>query len=521
MMVTSIIPVAAESCDCVIFRFVDVQDFYLTAPRVDVMNTFIDQNEKVSLSILLNSVGADAAIVNKVAQGQQSGHFELTLHGFNHEDFTGFDFEGQKNIMELSQAKMNDTWGLNSSSFVPPMHQFNDDILQVMRDLDISIISSGPQGIDPPENIKFIADSTSHITDRFGNYHFPQTAEAYDHGTFPHTKISHADIMAAVDAAILQYGYSVLNLYGTDFANKDGSGNALETTNSTEINDLIAIINATRDKGYTITTFEETIQSASPPTLASLTVIKDVVNDNSGTNNPGDFIMVITANNPSSNNFAGSNSPGTTVTIDPGSFSFSEIGPEGYFATFSSECSGFAIAGESFTCTITNDDIAPPTASLTVIKNVINDNTGTNDPGDFAMVITATNPSDNNFAGVSGAGTTITIDPGSYSVDETGPGGYGKTLSSECSGTAVAGVSYTCTITNDDGFCDIPGSGDWTITENCILETSSSAPANVIVQNNSILTISSGVSLDIDFSQFNLTVEFGSGVLIKSGGIVT
>ena len=47
------------------------------------------------------------------------------------------------------------------------MHQFNDNTLQVMRDLDISIISSGPQGIDPPENIKFIADSTSHIADRF------------------------------------------------------------------------------------------------------------------------------------------------------------------------------------------------------------------------------------------------------------------------------------------------------------------------------------------------------------------
>ncbi|HUU49319.1 MAG TPA: hypothetical protein VMW55_11140, partial [Nitrosopumilaceae archaeon] len=224
-----------------------------------------------------------------------------------------------------------------------------------------------------------------------------------------------------------QYGYSVLNLYGTDFAEKDPSGNALETTNSTEINDLIAIINATRDRGYTITTFEETIQSASPPTLAS----------------------------------------------------------------------------------------------LTVIKNVVNDDSGTNVPGDFTMVITAINPSDNNFAGVSGAGTTITIDSGAYSVNETGPGGYGKTLSPECSGTAIAGELYICTITNYDGFCVIPDSGDWILTEDCTLASSSIVPTNVTVQNNSILTIPSGVSLDIDFSQFNLTVEFGSVVLIQSGGTVT
>jgi len=427
LLMTSLIPASAASCDCVIFRFVDVQDFYLTSPRIAVMETFINQTEKVSLSIILNGTGEELDIVNKVAQGQQLGLFELTLHGYNHEDFTSFDFEGQKNLMELSQAKMQSLWGVNSTSFVPPMHQFNDDTLQVMRDLDISIISSGPQGIDPPENIKFIADSTSNITDAFGNYHLPQTSEMYDHGDSPHTKIPHGDIMAAMDAAILQYGYSVLNLYGTDFAEKDPSGNALETTNSTEINDLIAIINATRDRGYTITTFEETIQSASPPTLAS----------------------------------------------------------------------------------------------LTVIKNVVNDDSGTNVPGDFTMVITAINPSDNNFAGVSGAGTTITIDSGAYSVNETGPGGYGKTLSPECSGTAIAGELYICTITNYDGFCVIPDSGDWILTEDCTLASSSIVPTNVTVQNNSILTIPSGVSLDIDFSQFNLTVEFGSVVLIQSGGTVT
>ena len=109
-----------------------------------------------------------------------------------------------------------------------------------------------------------------------------------------------------------------------------------------------------------------------------------------------------------------------------------------------------------------------------------------------------------------------------FTVDELGPGGYDKTLSSECNGTAVAGGSYTCTITNDDSdSCVIPGSGDWVIMQDCTLVASSTAPANVIVQNNSILTIPSGVSLDIDFLQFNLFLEFGSAAVIKSGGAIT
>ena len=66
--------------------------------------------------------------------------------------------------------------------------------------------------------------------------------------------------------------------------------------------------------------------------------------------------------------------------------------------------------------------------------------------------------------------------------------------------------------------CVIPDSGDWIITDSCTLDASAAAPGSVIVQNDSVLNIQSGITLDIDFTTFNLTVQFGGGVLIKSGG---
>jgi hypothetical protein len=48
------------------------------------------------------------------------------------------------------------------------------------------------------------------------------------------------------------------------------------------------------------------------------------------------------------------------------------------------------------TCTITNIYESP---TLTVIKNVVNNNNGTNTPSDFTMIVSASNPSDDNFAG--------------------------------------------------------------------------------------------------------------------------
>jgi len=69
--------------------------------------------------------------------------------------------------------------------------------------------------------------------------------------------------------------------------------------------------------------------------------------------------------------------------------------------------------------------------------------------------------------------------------------------------------------------CSPPGSGDWIITSSCTLTSSSTAPGNVIIQNNSVLTIPSGVTLDIDFVNNFLKIKSGSGILIRAGGTIT
>jgi Prealbumin-like fold domain len=90
-----------------------------------------------------------------------------------------------------------------------------------------------------------------------------------------------------------------------------------------------------------------------------LIVIKNVINDDGGTAAAADF--TITVDDPGSNpsSFAGAAAPGTLVVVDAGAYSVSEIGPAGYAETQSSDCSGTIASGQTKTCTITNDDIAP------------------------------------------------------------------------------------------------------------------------------------------------------------------
>ncbi len=65
--------------------------------------------------------------------------------------------------------------------------------------------------------------------------------------------------------------------------------------------------------------------------------------------------------------------------------------------------------------------------------------------------------------------------------------------------------------------CSPPASGDWIVTESCIFEGTATAPADVIVQNNAVLTIAAGAFLNLDFTQHHLLVKQGSRVLVKLG----
>ena len=69
--------------------------------------------------------------------------------------------------------------------------------------------------------------------------------------------------------------------------------------------------------------------------------------------------------------------------------------------------------------------------------------------------------------------------------------------------------------------CTPPASGDWTVGESCTINSNTTIQGNVLVRDGSVLSIPSGVTLDIDFASFSLTVQSGSGVFIESGGTVT
>jgi uncharacterized repeat protein (TIGR01451 family) len=178
----------------------------------------------------------------------------------------------------------------------------------------------------------------------------------------------------------------------------------------------------------------------------SLTLVKDVVNDNGGTL-PA-TAWTLTANGPTPISGAGGVSSGAGFSA--GTYALSEAGPTTYVAS-SWTCVGGSQtgasvtlgSGESAVCTIRNDDIQP---RLTVVKVVSNDNGGLLSVGDFPLFVSGTPVQ---------SGASNGFDVGTYAVSETQQAGYeAGTWGGDCAadGTVhlATGDDKTCTLINDD-----------------------------------------------------------------------
>jgi hypothetical protein len=96
------------------------------------------------------------------------------------------------------------------------------------------------------------------------------------------------------------------------------------------------------------------------------------------------------------------------------------------------------------------------TGTITVIKHVINDNSGTLQASDFTMTISTCPPNAQDVRQFPGreSGTTVAVDPAPcYNVGESFPGPipYDISLTGDCTNVVLnAGDHKTCTITNND-----------------------------------------------------------------------
>lgn len=191
-----------------------------------------------------------------------------------------------------------------------------------------------------------------------------------------------------------------------------------------------------------------------PPVL---TLSKTVTNDNGGAAAVADFTLAAAGPTAISGT---SGAPSVTgALVNAGVYTLSETGAAGY-AAGAWNCTAGSLSGNSLTltpgqnalCTINNND-SP--ATLTLIKTVNNTHGGTAATADFTLK--ATGPTTISGTTTAAAITNATVNAGTYTLSESGPGGYAASAWSCTSGTLTGnslvlanGQNATCSIANAD-----------------------------------------------------------------------
>ena len=177
-----------------------------------------------------------------------------------------------------------------------------------------------------------------------------------------------------------------------------------------------------------------------PPTI---TLIKEVVNDNGGEAGPNGFGLKVGGVEVDSGEVVEvtANSPHTINETGLDGYEFTNIAgddkcPDVLGGTVT------LVEGEDITCTITNDDVAP---KLTVTKLLTNDNGGAKSVSDFTIQVDG---------GSVTSGVQNAYNAGSHTVSEVADAGYASSISGDCASdgtiTLAEGDIKQCTITNND-----------------------------------------------------------------------
>jgi hypothetical protein len=250
---------AHSNCNCVVFRMDGIQDYWVNAGQLGVMNQFMIRNQSLTLGIVTVDIGEDTDIIDNVKRGLDSGLFELATHGSNDTDHTTLNEEQQRNSLNDSNTKMITLFGNAPEIFIPPFDNFNNDTINAMRQVDMKILSANTSSLNELQLIGNNESSTRSLDPIQSKtiFYVPSTISFKDYFDDQYLRNSVEDIFNNVTQSIVAHGYAVIVINPQDFMITDANGDATDTLDVNEVTDLSRLIDLIISNNIHIGSFTE------------------------------------------------------------------------------------------------------------------------------------------------------------------------------------------------------------------------------------------------------------------------
>lgn len=248
-------PLNMDSSIPIVFRLDDV-GFNFVKALIEIIELFLIKNHNLSLGLVMNQIGGQSILIEKIIQGKNRGLLELALHGWNHIDYSKLSEKEQHDSLGKASERMQSLFGASPKTFIPPYNSFNAATLRAMNTTGIRIISS-VLNYEVERHIFSRVPGTSNITDPDGTYHIPEMAsfERWDNYGHP-MKIPIKQILDDIRVNIRHYGYAVVTLHPVTFT-KIKDGKFTDEVDEHQIGDLTTLIESIELNNMFLTTFSK------------------------------------------------------------------------------------------------------------------------------------------------------------------------------------------------------------------------------------------------------------------------
>ena len=249
-------------CNCVAFRFDDVQDHFLSNAQIQMMKLFGEMDAGLTVGIIGGATGKDPKLIETIKEQLQiNPRFEIASHSWNNKVITSISPEEQEKYIKNTDDKIYELFQVKPQLFIPPENIFDNKTITLLKKYDYDHISASVSTEIPP---KFIKSDF---------YHFNTAASTarLDPATAYWNQFSKDKIMEQINDSLFDYGYAVVMMHPYEFSNYvDGS--YVNEANQTKFTELKSIISDLKSKEYLLTpvgkidrydseTFQDTVKN--------------------------------------------------------------------------------------------------------------------------------------------------------------------------------------------------------------------------------------------------------------------
>ena len=254
------------SCNCVAFRFDDVQDYWLNDVQIAYVNTFVEKNIPLTVGIITDSFGNDQKIINVIKDATSKNNVEIASQGIGNAPFTDFSKQEQDNLLKQSIVEILNSIEVRPHIFVPPQNKYNDETKQVLIENKFTHLSSNILlGELPP----FPLEGET-------LYQFPETASTGKYSLEQNLFIGLPSNNTYSDtiSSLKKYGFAVITSHPQEFSIIQ-NGTYTNQINKEQINELELLIQKLQLDGIRIVSIDKI-------NLDSTTIIPQWIKNNAG-----------------------------------------------------------------------------------------------------------------------------------------------------------------------------------------------------------------------------------------------